>query len=36
MITEGKVMEFFCIANDFCKVFDASMTKYTLTEVSDV
>lgn len=25
MITEDKVTELFCIADDFCKVFDAQM-----------
>ena len=37
MITEDKVFrklketpEIFCIADDFCKVFDAMMEKYTL------
>ena len=30
MITEGKITELFCIADDFCKVFDAMMEKYTL------
>ena len=29
MITEDKVTEFFCIADVFCKVFDAQMAKYT-------
>ena len=29
MITEDKVTEIFCIADDFCKVFDAQMAKYT-------
>ena len=36
MITEDKVFrklketpEIFCIADDFCKVFDAQMAKYT-------
>ena len=29
MITEDKVNEIFCIADDFCKVFDAQMAKYT-------
>ena len=29
MITEDKVTEIFYIADDFCKVFDAQMTKYT-------
>ena len=30
MITESKVMELFCMADDFCKFFDAMMKKYTL------
>ena len=30
MITEDKVTELFCIADDFCKYFDAMMEKYTL------
>ena len=30
MITENKVIEIFCMADDFCKFFDAMMTKYTL------
>ena len=29
MITEDKVTEIFCIADDFCKVYDAQMAKYT-------
>ena len=29
MITEDKVTEIFYIADDFCKVFDAQMAKYT-------
>ena len=29
MITEDKVTEIFCIADYFCKVFDAQMEKYT-------
>ena len=29
LITENKVTEIFCIADDFCKVFDAQMAKYT-------
>ena len=29
MITEDKDTEIFCIADDFCKVFDAQMEKYT-------
>ena len=30
MITENKVIELFCMADDFCKSFDAMITKYTL------
>lgn len=30
MITEDKVTELFCVADDFCKFFDAMMEKYTL------
>ena len=30
MLTEDKVTELFCMADDFCKFFDAMMTKYTL------
>ena len=30
MITEDKVTEIFCMADDFCKFFDAMITKYTL------
>ena len=30
MITENKVIETFCMADDFCKFFDTMMTKYTL------
>ena len=30
MITEDKVTELFCIADDFCNFFDAMMEKYTL------
>ena len=29
MITADKVTEIFCIADDFCKVFDAQMAKYS-------
>ena len=29
MITEDKITKIFCIADDFCKVFDAQMAKYT-------
>lgn len=30
MITKDKVIEIFCMADDFCKFFDAMMAKYTL------
>ena len=30
MITEDKVIEIFCMADDFCKFFDAMTAKYTL------
>ncbi len=30
MLTDDKVTELFCIADDFCKFFDAMMEKYTL------
>ena len=30
MITEDKVTEIFCMADDFCKFFDAMTTKYML------
>lgn len=30
MITESKVIELFCMADDFCNFFDAMMAKYTL------
>ena len=33
MITEDKVTEIFCVADDFCKVFDAQMAKYTFKAV---
>jgi hypothetical protein len=32
MITEDKVTELFCIADNFCKFFDAMMSKYTIKE----
>lgn len=32
MITEDKVTEIFCMADDFCKVFDAQMRKYTIRD----
>lgn len=30
IITESKVIELFCIADDFCKFSDAMKAKYTL------
>ena len=30
MITESKVTEIFCIADDFCKEFDGEMAKNAL------
>ncbi len=30
MLTEDKVTELFCMADDFCKFFDEMMAKYTL------
>ncbi len=30
MIIESKVIELFCIVDDFCKFFDVVMRKYTL------
>ena len=30
MITEDKITELFCMADDFCQFFDAMMAKYTL------
>lgn len=30
MIIESKVIELFCMPDDFCKFFDAMMVKYTL------
>ena len=30
MITEDKVTKIFCMADDFCKSFDAMTTQYTL------
>ena len=29
MITEDKVTELFCMADDFCKFFDRMVAKYT-------
>ena len=34
MITEDKITEIFCMADDFCKLFFAMMTQYTLKPVS--
>ena len=33
MITENKVIEIFCMADDFCKFFDAMTAKYTLKPI---
>ena len=33
MITEDKVTEIFCMADDFCKFFDAMKAKYTLKPI---
>ena len=30
MSTEDKITEIYCMADDFCKVFDAQMKKYTI------
>ena len=30
IITEDKVTELFCMADDFCKFFDSMMEKFTL------
>ena len=30
MFAEDKATEIFCIADDFCKVFDTQMEKYTI------
>ena len=34
MITESKIIELFCMADDFCKFFDAMTAKYTLKPVN--
>ena len=34
MITENKFTEFFCIADDFCKVFDAQITALSFKKAS--
>ena len=33
MITENKITEIFCMADDFCKFFDAMTAKYTLKPI---
>ena len=33
MITEDKVTEIFCMADDFCKFFDAMIAKYTIKHI---
>ena len=33
MITEDKITEIFCMADDFCKFFDAMIAKYTLKPI---
>ena len=35
MITENKVIELFCMADDFCKFFDAMTAKYTLKPIGE-
>ena len=35
MITESKVTEIFCIANDFCKEFEVEMAKNALRPTVD-
>ena len=32
MFTEDKIIEIFCMADDFCKFFDAMMAKYTVKD----
>lgn len=32
MITEDKITEIFCMADDFCKVFDAQIKRYTIKD----
>ncbi len=36
MITEDKVTEIFCMADDFCKFFDAMTAKYTLKPTGNI
>ena len=33
MITDNKITKLFCMADDFCKFFDAIMAKYTLKPI---
>ena len=33
MITEDKITKIFCMADDFCKFFDAMIAKYTLKPI---
>ena len=35
MITKSKVTEIFCIADDFCKEFDAEMAKNAVQSTPD-
>lgn len=35
MITESKVTEIFCIADDFCKEFEVEMAKNSLPSTTD-
>ena len=30
MLTDGKIIEIFCLADDFCKFFEVRMEEYTL------
>jgi hypothetical protein len=36
MITENKITEISCIADEFCKVFDAQMARYTFKAIKKV
>ena len=33
MLTDNKVTELFCMADDFCKFFDSQMEKYSVRDV---
>ncbi len=35
MITEDKITEIFCMADDFCKFFDAMTVKYMLKPIRE-